>query len=97
MLCVLIGSIYFFLSSMAGNPTFIDISLALYSLMAIISVSGEVIFYSTIQTVRKYDYENKNNLNNNILINAGRMVKVLFNLCLPCVYPRRLFRPEICL
>ncbi|NRN29330.1 DUF6347 domain-containing protein [Photorhabdus heterorhabditis] len=74
MLCVLIGSIYFFLSSMEGSPTSIDISLVLYSLMAIIYVSAEIIFDSVMQAVRKYDCENKINLKNNILINAGRMV-----------------------
>ncbi|WP_434523951.1 DUF6347 domain-containing protein [Photorhabdus asymbiotica] len=65
---MLIGGIYFFLSSMARNPTSIGIFLALYSLVAIVSVTVEVIFDSVMQTVNKYDRENKSHLGNNILI-----------------------------
>ncbi|WP_449584924.1 hypothetical protein [Photorhabdus temperata] len=46
--------------------------MAFYLLVVIISVSAEIIFYGVMQTVRKYEREDKNNLSNNILIKKSR-------------------------
>ncbi|ERT12691.1 DUF6347 domain-containing protein [Photorhabdus temperata] len=65
--------VVFVFSSLHGRrPPFIGIFLAFYLLVVIISVSAEIIFDGEMQTVRKYEREDKNNLSNNILIKKSR-------------------------
>ncbi|WP_131601567.1 DUF6347 domain-containing protein [Photorhabdus khanii] len=65
--------VFIFPQHMAGGPPSIGIFLAFYLLVVIVSVSAEVIFDGVMQTVRKYEREDKNNLGNNIRIKKSRL------------------------